>query len=210
MIFDPRAYGSEVAAILNLGEDGRRPMPLAADGCVSEDARTLIREAGAQRLFPRSRAPEAALSGLYLYFGCWKKAHETAQEITTPEGCYWHAIVHRQEPDAGNSAFWFRRTGPHAIFPALREAAAGIGIDTGPVWEPETFIGFCERARQSPAPNWSARRVKCSTPNGSCCSTIARRSGSANAGPAPGPVPRRRPAVGYARPRPGPFRDPRL
>jgi hypothetical protein len=150
MIFDPQIYGGHVAAILSLGEDGRRLMPLAADVCVSDPARKLIREAGAERLFPRSRAPEAAMGGLYLYFGCWKEAHETAQEIATPEGCYWHALVHRQEPDAGNAGFWFRRTGRHAVFPALREAALEIGIDPGPEWEPQTFVQLCEKARRSP------------------------------------------------------------
>ena len=90
------------------------------------------------------------LSGLYLYFGCWKEAHETAQDVATPEGSYWHAIVHRQEPDAGNSGYWFRQVGAHAIFPALRDAAVEIGLDVGPLWKPEAFIELCERARQSP------------------------------------------------------------
>ena len=150
MTFDPEIYGAEVAAILSLGENGRRLMPLAAGGCVSDRARTMIREAGADRLFPRSRAPEAALNGLYLYFGCWKEAHETAQEIATPEGCYWHALVHRQEPDAENAAYWFWRTGEHAIFPAVREAASEIGIDVGPTWDPKAFIELCEKARRGP------------------------------------------------------------
>jgi len=72
------------------------------------------------------------------------------QDIATPEGSYWHAIVHRQEPDAGNSAYWFRQVGAHAIFPALRDAAAEIGIPVGPRWNPQAFIDLCERAGQSP------------------------------------------------------------
>jgi hypothetical protein len=150
MSFDPQTYGDAVAAILHLDGDGQRLMPLTAGGSGSGEARTTIREAGARRLFPRSRAPEAAMAGLYLYFDCWTEAHETAQDIATPEGSYWHAIVHRQEPDAGNSAYWFRRVGAHAIFPALRDAAAEIGIDVGPRWKPEAFIELCERARHSP------------------------------------------------------------
>ena len=150
MKFDSQTYGGAVASILQLEGDGYRPMPLTAGGCACERARTLIAEAGARQLFPRSRAPEAALSGLYLYFGCWKEAHETAQDVATPEGSYWHAIVHRQEPDAGNSGYWFRQVGAHAIFPALRDAAVEIGLDVGPLWKPEAFIELCERARQSP------------------------------------------------------------
>src|ERR1017187_2019172 len=150
MSFDPRSYGSAVASILHLEGDGRRLMPLTAGGGVSDRARTMIREAGVDQLFPKSRAPEAAMSGLYLYFGCWTEAHETAQDIATPDGSYWHAIVHRQEPDAGNSAYWFRQVGAHAIYPALRDAAVEIGFDAGPRWKPEAFIEFCERARQGP------------------------------------------------------------
>jgi hypothetical protein len=150
MTFDPRSYGSAVASILHLDADGHRLMPLTAGGGASEHARTTIREAGVRQMFPRSRAPEAAMAGLYLYFGCWAEAHETAQGIATPEGSYWHAIVHRQEPDAWNSAYWFRQVGAHAIYPALRDAAAEIGFDAGPPWKPEAFVEFCERARQSP------------------------------------------------------------
>ena len=150
MSFDPQIYGSAVAAILHLDGDGQRLLPLATAGGGSPQARDRIRAAGATQLFPKSRAPEAALAGLYLYFDCWKEAHETAQDIAGPEGAYWHAIVHRMEPDAGNSAYWFRQVGAHAIFPALRDAAAEVGIDVGPRWKPEAFIELCERAGQAP------------------------------------------------------------
>jgi len=149
MSFDPQTYGSAVAAILQLDGGGRRLMPLTAGGG-STQARAMIREAGARELFPRSRAPEAAIAGLYFYFDCWKEAHETAQDIVTPEGSYWHAIVHRQEPDAWNSGYWFRQVGEHAIFPALRDAAAEIGLTVAARWKPEAFIELCEQARQSP------------------------------------------------------------
>jgi hypothetical protein len=149
MTFDPQVYGSAVAAILQLDGDGQRLMALTAGECASDRARTLIRE-GAAGMFPRARAPEAAVAGLYLYFDCWAEAHEAAQDIATPEGSYWHAIVHRQEPDAGNAAYWFRQVGSHAIFPALRDAAAGMGFDVGPQWKPEALVELCERARESP------------------------------------------------------------
>jgi hypothetical protein len=150
MAFDPRAYGEEVASILALDGDGQRLMPLASGRCSSERARKLLRAATATRLFPSARAPEAALAGLYLYFSCLDEAHEIAQGIESPEGSYWHAIMHRQEPDAGNSGFWFRSVGPHPIFSALRHAAAEIGVDFGPRWDPFAFIDLCERARQHP------------------------------------------------------------
>jgi hypothetical protein len=150
MAFDPRAYGGTVASILALDGGGHRLMPLVQSPCSSDRARALLEAASPRELFPDSRAPEAALAGLYLYFSCWNEAHEIAQDIATPDGSYWHAIVHRQEPDDGNSGYWFRQVGSHAIFPALAKAAAAVGIDSGGAWDPFTFIGVCERARRSP------------------------------------------------------------
>jgi hypothetical protein len=125
MAFDPQAYGSEVAAIL-----GGRAMPKGADP---------------HRLFPHARSAEGAMAGLYLHCGCWDEAHEIAQNVETPEGSYWHAIVHRQEPDAANSAYWYRQVGEHPIFPALAKLA-GVAR-----WDPYEFIQQCERGEPGTA-----------------------------------------------------------
>src|SRR5438270_10295252 len=150
MAFDLQAYGATVASILALDGGGERLMPLTQSPCSSERARALLKTASPRELFPGSRAPEAALAGLYLYFSCWIEAHEIAQDIATPDGSYWHAIVHRQEPDDGNSAYWFRQVGAHPIFPSLASAAAAVGIGSGAAWDPFAFIGVCEQARRSP------------------------------------------------------------
>jgi hypothetical protein len=140
----------EVSEILLMAENGERLMPLAEGACCSDEARDRIKNAKAGQLFPSARAPRAALAGLYLYFSCREEAHEVAQSDASAEGSYWHAIVHRQEPDAGNAAYWFRQVGAHAIFPALRARAAEIGVDLGPRWDPFAFIELCERARTQP------------------------------------------------------------
>jgi hypothetical protein len=145
-------YGSEVAAILALDGDGERLMPLVMERCSSETARETLRAASVRRLFPEAHAPEAAMSGLYVYFSCFEEAHTLAQDTATAEGSYWHAIVHRQEPDAGNAAYWFRRVGPHAIYPALAEAAGQEGR-----WDPLAFLELCEEARRQPGSALGAR-----------------------------------------------------
>jgi hypothetical protein len=145
-------YSAEVASILSLDGDGERLMPLAMERCASEPARERLRAASPPRWFPGARAPEAALSGLYVYFSCFEEAHGMAQDLATPEGSYWHAIVHRQEPDAGNAAYWFRQVGKHPIFPALVRATGGTGS-----WDPFAFIDMCEEARRQPGSELETR-----------------------------------------------------
>jgi hypothetical protein len=146
--FDPNLYGETVASILALDGGGERLMPIAHGTCSSARALAVLRASPAS-LFPGASAPQAAVSGLYLYFSCLDEAHAIAQNVASKEGSFWHAIMHRQEPDAGNSAYWFRQVGAHEIFPALREAAAEIGVDFGPRWNPLAFIDYCERAREA-------------------------------------------------------------
>jgi hypothetical protein len=143
-------YGDTVARILNIDGGGARPMPIAYPRCSSEIARRELSGLNARDLFPRSFSPEAALSGLYVYFSCNDEAHKVAQDIPTAEGSYWHGIVHRQEPDPGNAAYWFRRVGVHPVFPELRAEAQRLRFDTGPEWDPFAFIEFCESARTRP------------------------------------------------------------
>ena len=146
--------------ILRLDGAGERRMPLTRGGCSSAVARKALQTAGARGLFAGSRAPEAALAGLYLYFSCWDEAHEAAQNIPTPEGSYWHAIVHRQEPDDWNSSYWFRQAGRHAIFPKLAECAAGFGIGGASRWDPTEFIAVCAEARREPGGDLERRALE--------------------------------------------------
>ena len=69
------------------------------------------------------------MSGMFLYFSCLDEAHRIAQDISAPEGSYWHAIMHRQEPDPGNSAYWFRSVGRHAAAVLNQERRVGVVVD---------------------------------------------------------------------------------
>ncbi len=159
MKFDPQAYGPRVADILALAEDGQRLMPLAEGRCCSPAALRKLQSTTAADLFPAARAPEAALSGLYLYFSCFDQSHEISQSIDTAEGSFWHGILHRQEPDANNARYWFRRVPSHPIFAGLADAASDIGARypedaasnspwSGGHWDPVRFIELCDRARR--------------------------------------------------------------
>ena len=148
--WNPEAYGADVARLLALEGGGNRLLPLAAGPCSNENVRREIASRSAAEWFPRARARDAALAGLYLYFSCAKEAHEVAQSIETPDGSYWHAIVHRQEPDASNARYWFQRVGKHPVFVPLQEQARKIGWAPTKNWDPSAFIDLCETASRQP------------------------------------------------------------
>jgi hypothetical protein len=161
MIFDPNAYGAEVARILALDGNGMRLMPLVISGPSSAAAAEALRRQSAAELFPDSFSPQAALSGLWLYFSCFEESHSQSQDLASAEGSYWHGILHRQEPDPGNAGYWFRRVGRHPVFRALAEdAAVVLRSHRVPAsasrdlqkeqWDPFAFIDFCESSRRQP------------------------------------------------------------
>jgi hypothetical protein len=167
MQWNPGDYGELVADLLALAESGERLMPLAGGSCCSDEARKRLRNLSAEKLFPPARAPRAALSGLYLYFGCRDEAHEAAQSDPSVEGSYWHAIIHRQEPDAGNASYWFHQVGAHPVFPSLLEAGqriAALHLEAGlkflKAWNPFTFLDTCEEARRHPGSELEAAALE--------------------------------------------------
>lgn len=157
MRFDPAAYGEKAARILERAESGNRLMPLVATGSGSAEARRILGDARPEDFFPGAPSPKSALAGLWLYLSCFEEAHEAAQRDSSAEGSYWHAILHRQEPDSGNAAYWYRKVGMHVIYPALVDETTEIikrhpDAEFRPTlkWDPYGFILFVERARQQP------------------------------------------------------------
>lgn len=152
MSFVASRYHPEVASLLALDGEGQRPLPLLAKGCVSAEARSRLQGASSSEWFRDARAPEAALAGLWLYFSCFAESHSLAQDIHSPEGSYWHGILHRQEPDNWNAKYWLRRVGRHAVHPALNEAATNIVAKAGKrlalpdSWDALWFADLCDAA----------------------------------------------------------------
>jgi hypothetical protein len=156
--FDPTRYGPEVARILSASGSGQRLMPLISSQHPASRAHQNLKKWYSPTLFRKSRNPDAAMAGLWLYFSCFEEAHELVSESQSPECELWHAILHRQEPDAGNAAYWFRKVGTHPVYPAIAVTAAKIlekfpdaEFRTGPLWDPFAFVAFCDRARTQPA-----------------------------------------------------------
>jgi len=57
----------------------------------------------------------AMLAGLWLWFDGLEEAHRLAQDIPSPTGSFWHAIIHRREGDFSNARYWYARCGGHRV-----------------------------------------------------------------------------------------------
>jgi hypothetical protein len=109
----------------------------------------------------------ACRAGLWLYHDFLDESHQISQAIETPEGSYWHGLMHRREPDYSNAGYWFRRVGNHPVFAELANearrlaTAVSMNIVVPSPWDPFWFIDYCEAcARGREAGEHFARLVQ--------------------------------------------------
>ena len=120
---------------------------------------------------PRSgERPDTRVSRTALQAGCllWQDeldlSHQCSQSIEGegPErlGDHWHAIMHRREPDYGNSQYWYRRVPRSELFVPLADLAGRLAdaladaevkswqtrLVKGGHWQPLTFVDCAEAA----------------------------------------------------------------
>jgi hypothetical protein len=145
--------------------DGPPLAPTAA-----RDVPTAVRQ-NVQRVLSKLDCNE--LERLTLQAGIWQfwdeleTSHEFAQRIEGRgehrTGDYWHAIMHRREPDYGNAKYWCRRVGPHPIHWPLKEMASellarppfrDLGLPASRLglrtWEATAFVDLCAEAAARP------------------------------------------------------------
>jgi hypothetical protein len=101
--FDPTAYSPAVADLLQ----ERRLAPLGP-GSPNLRRRPRLQALTVEQAFAPHRvrdrdAAAACLAGLWLYHDFLDESHTISQGLHTPEGSYWHALMHRREPDFSNS-----------------------------------------------------------------------------------------------------------
>lgn len=118
-----------------------------------------------------SRPDAIALkAGLFQVHDYLKESHELSQSIEgegrNSSGDYWHAVMHRREPDYGNSKYWFRHVGKHPIFDPLAKAVEELlqrhdnpasqharqKLLSKGQWDPFAFVDFCQECARSQDP----------------------------------------------------------
>jgi hypothetical protein len=156
--FDPSAYGPPVAELL--AEDRAAPL---GPGSPNRAARPKLAALTAEALLAPHPVRDgdmarACLAGLWLYHDFLDESHTISQDIDTTTGSYWHAVLHRREPDPGNSKYWWRRVGPHPVLGQLTEQAPSLGHH---FTDAVAFVDFVERVRDTGTPDEEvAKRVQ--------------------------------------------------
>ncbi len=154
MTFDPAAYGPVIAGLLT----PERTMGLEFDPSARGEGGAELRT---EALFGHTPvadpdAAEACAVGLWLLRDEIARAHAAAQALETPEGNYWHGILHRREGDFDNAKYWFRRVDEHPIHRQLAEKTRSTLGDiadprAAPLrvprdWDPYVFVDLCATA----------------------------------------------------------------
>jgi hypothetical protein len=153
MDFKPQSYGPIVAELYEA--DRRQPLgPGAANRLVQARLAALTPEALFSTPIKDADMARLCVAGLWLFHDFLDQCHTIAQEIETPTGSYWHAVLHRREPDYGNSKYWWRRVGSHPLLGTLGDVAAPF-LSSNPKtkslartpFDPNAFVDLCEAAR---------------------------------------------------------------
>jgi hypothetical protein len=123
-------------------------MPLDA-GTPDRSAADRLRRLDAAGLFAPAAVRDAdmaraCLAGLWLRCNCLDESHRISQEVPTPEGSFWHGIMHRREGDYGNAKYWFRRVGRHPVFDPLAAEAKKLMALSAETWDPFAFVDLVE------------------------------------------------------------------
>jgi hypothetical protein len=142
--------------------EGRLP-PLEPKGVANAEVQQRLEALSLEDLFNGESIvsedfARAVQSGLHLWNDSLNTSHTIAQKVETETGSYWHALMHRREPDYSNSKHWWRRVGEHPLFPEVRASALkvlsgaerGWGLETrqrleaSDRWLPFDFVDWCE------------------------------------------------------------------
>jgi len=159
----PRMAEAELTALLKL-LDTPEPAALGPTRRPGTLAETEL-DAALKPMLARAKIPAGNGQLICALFLLWHdhldSSHHIAQGIETADGSFIHAIMHRREPDAGNSKYWWRRVGAHPAFPGIASRAGVLLSQRGAKslvtklmphgkWDANAFVEACDAALSLP------------------------------------------------------------
>ena len=104
---------------------------------------------------------DAMLAGLWLWHDALDECHRIVQDIASPTGSFWHAIMHRREGDFSNSKYWYRRCANHHVMRMMGSVASSLAgehvsdrLIAGAVasgWDAAGFVDLVSAIHNKPA-----------------------------------------------------------
>lgn len=104
-------------------------------------------------------APDAELSAnsrlalesaLWLAAGDLDRSHAISQNLSSPDGSFWHGVMHRREADFSNAKYWFHKARKLNFYTPLMVAIAAdplaSQLQSEETWDPSEFVDQCQRA----------------------------------------------------------------
>ncbi|GIW77582.1 MAG: hypothetical protein KatS3mg104_2645 [Phycisphaerae bacterium] len=101
------------------------------------------------------------ISALWLWHDYLDESHQISQQVHTPTGSFWHAIMHRREGDFGNSKYWYAKCRDHPILQSLSIQANSIvsRADADKTllrltisgWNGAAFVDYVQSLHESPS-----------------------------------------------------------
>lgn len=143
---------------------GRAYGRLVPKGGGPEEARAVLHRLTPEGVLARSvssrQDASGLLAGLWLWHDFLDESHTISQNLSTPTGSLWHAIMHRREGDFWNSKYWYARCRHHPALaeipvhaesviqqlPGLRE----VERLTRSGWDADGFVDLVEEVHQRP------------------------------------------------------------
>jgi hypothetical protein len=140
--------------------------PLYPASVWSNSINTQLVDSDDEKLFGEETLSDSQKQNLRAGLLVWNDdihaAHKIVQDVPDATGSFWHAIIHRREGDASNSRYWWARTGEHAAFERLNQAAQSTlsketsrealsfakRLQDAGKWLPNDFVGLCEKSRR--------------------------------------------------------------
>jgi hypothetical protein len=130
----------------------------------SAEARALLESLAPDQLLNRFTSNphdgQAMLAGLWLWHDFLDESHAISQQNQTPNGSFWHAIMHRREGDFSNSKYWLARCTNHPSYTTMAVRAddvirpypadKSIFRLTAHGWNPGAFVDLVEQVHNRP------------------------------------------------------------